>query len=256
MPDLYDYGDIYDITFSEAKSEFLKKHYAKAFEGRTLSTILDCSFGTGNLTICLAEMGYRVTGSDISESMLAQGRKTIGKKGLDIPLFQCDFRELSKTFSEKFDCVMTTGNALAHVSNDDAVKTLREMDKLVQPGGYLYLDSRNWEKILRDRNRFLAYPPVFQGDIRVNVVQLWDYLADGTMDFNLMYTFERENKIERKEVFTEHYYPLPLSIITDTLLELGYSDLQLRPHPDCFPKELKFEEMGWYYLLAQKPITR
>lgn len=47
MQDLYDYGEIYDITFSDVKSEFFKKRYARALANRKISTVLDCSFGAG-----------------------------------------------------------------------------------------------------------------------------------------------------------------------------------------------------------------
>ena len=34
---------------------------------------------------------------------------------------------------------MSTGNALAHGDHAGVVQTLREMDRLIRPGGYLYL---------------------------------------------------------------------------------------------------------------------
>lgn len=46
------------------------------------------------------------------------------------------------------------GNALPHVENRDVRKTLEQMDSLVKEGGWLYLDTRNWDKILKERNRF------------------------------------------------------------------------------------------------------
>lgn len=46
------------------------------------------------------------------------------------------------------------GNALPHVEDRDVRKTLEQMDSLVKEGGWLYLDTRNWDKILKERNRF------------------------------------------------------------------------------------------------------
>lgn len=62
---------------------------------------------------------------------------------------------------KQFDCVASTGNSLSHVQNADVLKALEEMDSLVKANGYLYLDMRNWEKILHERNRFFLYNPVF-----------------------------------------------------------------------------------------------
>lgn len=53
------------------------------------------------------------------------------------------------------------------------------MDRLVRPDGYLYLDTRNWDKILEDRQRFYRYHPVFHGTDRINLIQIWDYPDDG-----------------------------------------------------------------------------
>lgn len=36
----------------------------------------------------------------------------------------------------------------------DVLKTLEQMDALVKDGGYLYFDLRNWEKIVREKERF------------------------------------------------------------------------------------------------------
>ena len=73
---------------------------------------------------------------------------------------------------------------------------------------YLYFDLRNWDRIVRQKQRFYCYDPAFlpNGD-RVNLMQVWDHLPDGSITFNLLYTFERANKIFQKEHFEEHYYP-------------------------------------------------
>ena len=37
-----------------------------------MQSILDCSIGTGTPTYCLADLGYDICGSDLSETMLRQ----------------------------------------------------------------------------------------------------------------------------------------------------------------------------------------
>lgn len=162
-----------------------------------------------------------------------------------------DFREVSQKFSETFDCVASSGNSLAYVCNEDVVKTLHEMDKLVKPGGYLYLDSRNWEKILADRQRFYLYNPTFHGENRINLIQVWDYPDDGSMIFNLLFTFEKDGKLFQKEFFEEHYHPIPSKLIFDTLKEMGYEEVEPLPYPSI-AKERPFEELEWYTVLAHK----
>ena len=80
MADLYDFPEIYDERFSDRANRAYQSHYQKMFEGREIHSILDCSFGTGCLTFCLAELGYQVSGSDLSSTMLEHARKKAVQK--------------------------------------------------------------------------------------------------------------------------------------------------------------------------------
>jgi|LGVF01.1.fsa_nt_gb hypothetical protein len=85
---------------------------------------------------------------------------------------------------------MSTGNSLAHVTNEDVKTTLNEMGTLVKKGGYIYIDTRNWDRILRTKQRYYFYQPIFKNDERINVMQVWDYNSNDTITFNLLYAFE------------------------------------------------------------------
>ncbi len=249
--DLYDYPDIYDERFSEGANRAYREHYEKIFAGKDISDILDCSFGTGCLSFCLCELGYEVYGSDLSASMLEKAREKAKAKGFSVPLTRCDFRELSRNYGRKFSLVMSTGNALAHVSNDDVAKTLREMDSLVKPGGYLYFDSRNWEKELRNKTRIrYANPFIREDGTRVNYVQVWDYHENGSVTINVLHAHEKDGRIIRQDVFEENLNPFTLELATETLKELGYSDITVKPCP--WFSDAAFEDMGWYCLMAKK----
>lgn len=253
MASLYDFPDIYDERFSEKANTVYREHYQKMFSGCEITDILDCSFGTGDLTFELCELGYQVSGSDLSRTMLAKAEQKAEQKGFPVDLTCCDFRELSQHFCRDFSCVMSTGNALAHVDNPGVEQTLREMDRLVRPGGYLYLDSRNWDKVLKNRDRFLYYPPFIREDgVRVNCVQVWDYHPDGAMTANILNAYESEGKIIRQEVYEEHWMPFSIELVRSTLKELGYRDITIKPLP--YFQDLDFEEIGWYCLRARKPI--
>ena len=82
-------------------------------------------------------------------------------------------------------------------------------------------------------------------------MQIWDHNADGTITFNLLYTFERENRIVQKEVFEEHYHPFPLELVKGKLLDMGYQALDLKPVP-CNLTDRKFDKIDWYRIIAQK----
>ena len=251
MSKLYDRADIYDLIDSEKRTETIRKDWIQFLGDRQIHTFLDVSIGTGGMTLPLQELGITVYGSDLSESMLSRCEKKAAAKQKPAELHCSDFRDLSCWNGRLFDCVASTGNALGYVSNDDVIKTLRQMDLLVKPGGYLCFDSRNWEKIQRERQRFYLYNPFFRGETRINLVQVWDHHPDGSITFNLLYTFEHECKIVQKEIFEEHYHPFKLEMILHTLSEMHYGSVEIRPVP-CETAETDFEKMDWYRLIAQK----
>ena len=189
MASVYDRTDIYDLFDSPKKDAQTLSHWQTVFDGRPIRSALDVSIGTGSLTLPLGQLGVSLYGSDLSGSMLARCRKKADERGIAIDLRQSDFRDLTSHFDRSFDCVMSTGNSLAYVTNNEITGVLEQMDALVEPGGCLYFDLRNWDRIVGQKKRFYCYNPAFlpNGD-RVNLMQVWDHLSDGSIVFNLVYT--------------------------------------------------------------------
>ena len=252
MQKFYDKPDIYDLNESEEYLEVMKKHWERVLRNKKITSLLDVSIGTGGVTLPLAELGIRLYGSDLSDKMLAKCRTKALTRKTEIELQLSDFREITQTYSGRhFDCVASTGNSLPYVTNADIIKTLEQMDSLVQSGGYLYIDTRNWDKILQERPRFYLYNPMFDCDTRINMLQVWDYNNDGTMTFNILYTFEKDGKIFRKEQFEEHYFPVRQKLFIDTFSRLGYENIEVLPFPAIL-KSKDPTDYDWYSIIAQK----
>lgn len=251
MEEIYSRTDIYDLFQTVEYEEEIRKHWKVIQEETGIKTFLDCCIGTGNLTLPAAELGIEISGSDLSREMLDACKKKAQNKKYSVNLKQSDFRNLSKAFDGQFDCVGSTGNSLPHVNNEDILTTLEQMDQLVKKGGYLYFDMRNWDKILYEKKRFYLYPPQFKDEIRVNLIQVWDYNQDDTMDFHLLYTFEKENSIFQKEEFTEHYYPIKREMLIDKLKNMGYEDIKVMCHPTYF-QNVDLSRVDWYCVVAKK----
>ena len=251
MSKLYDRAEIYDLIENEKRTEIIRKDWKQFLGERKIHSLLDVSIGTGGMTLPLQELGIEISGSDLSEAMLSRCSVKAMAKNKPVELKCSDFRDLSCWKDRLFDCVASTGNALAYVSNEDVLMTLEKMDAHVRPGGYLCFDSRNWEMIQREKQRFYLYNPFFHNGTRVNLVQVWDHNPDGSITFNLLYTFEQKEKIVQKEIFEELYHPFTLRMAEEKLSELGYDKLYLRPVP-CDAPETDFEKMDWYRVIARK----
>ena len=250
MGSLYDRAEIYDLIENEERFQVYRRHWQQILDGAGIRSLLDVSIGSGSVTLPLAELGVEVFGSDLSGAMLARCREKAARRGYKVELRESDFRDLSCWSGMKFDCVASTGNSLPYVSNGEVLSVLARMDALVREGGWLCFDVRNWDRILRERQRFYLYNPFFDGETRVNLVQAWDYHPDDTMTFNLLYTFEQDCKIFQKEIFEEHYFPIPRRLLLDGLSRLGYREIR----QFCFPAFVNrdAEEAEWYCVLARK----
>jgi SAM-dependent methyltransferase len=78
----------YDVSSSHAVSDPLEAAAWRAALRATLpdpgATVLDVGTGTGSLGLLAAELGYRITGLDLSEGMLAKARAKAEARGLDM----------------------------------------------------------------------------------------------------------------------------------------------------------------------------
>ena len=252
MASIYDRTELYDLFDTPDRQAVYREHWHTLFAGKQVHTMLDVSIGSGSVTLPALELNVSLCGSDLSEPMLTACAQKLDSRGLAAELHQADFRELSIWAGRQFDFVVSSGSSLGYVENADVARVLRQMDALVAPGGWLCFDTRNWDYILQNRPRFYLYDPLFDGDTRINLIQVWDYELDGSVLFHLLYTFERENHIFQKEKFEEHYHPFSRALWEQTLSSLGYQNLQILPFPAQRPYA-PGSELDWYTVLAQKP---
>ena len=82
-------------------------------------------------------------------------------------------------------------------------------------------------------------------------MQVWDYHDDGTMTFNLLYTFERDRRIVQKEVFSEQYHPISKTLLLDLLKTMGYEQPEERNYP-AMQTIQPGTEPDWYCVIARK----
>ncbi|MHB8614299.1 MAG: class I SAM-dependent methyltransferase [Candidatus Dormibacteraceae bacterium] len=100
------------------------------------ATILDVATGTGGVAIALANAtAARITGVDISEAMLGQGRQRVRKTGLAGRIGLEQARAEALPFQpESFDAVSFT-YLLRYV--EDPAATIVELARVLRPGGHM-----------------------------------------------------------------------------------------------------------------------
>jgi hypothetical protein len=123
---------------------------------------------------------------------------------------------------------------------------------LVKQNGYLYIDIRNWDKIISEKERFFLYNPLVQGEQRTNVVLVKDFIDDEKIRFHFLYSFEKDNKIFKKEERVVEYYPIKKNLLICTLKELGFDEFELLSFINH--KITDFNDMDWYSIICKKVI--
>ncbi|MBR2583847.1 MAG: class I SAM-dependent methyltransferase [Thermoguttaceae bacterium] len=143
------------------------------------ASVLDCACGIGTQAIGLAALGYRVTGSDISDGELAEAARRAEKNGVDIHFEHADFCSLSDTFSERFDIVIAMDNALPHMLTGDALESaVRSIVGQVRPGGLFAASIRDYNSILADKPSY-SPPYIHKTNNGQRVCfQTWDWSGD------------------------------------------------------------------------------
>jgi SAM-dependent methyltransferase len=125
LADLYDleYAHDYDVPFWLSLAE------------REGGPIVEWGAGTGRLAVPLAEAGFDVTGVEISERMVEEGRKKDGT----VEWVRKDMRSAKLGRRYKF-AICAFNSFLCLLSVDDALAFLRNAREHLEPGGLLGIE--------------------------------------------------------------------------------------------------------------------
>jgi 2-polyprenyl-6-hydroxyphenyl methylase/3-demethylubiquinone-9 3-methyltransferase len=115
-------------------------------------SVLDVGCGGGILSEEFARVGCRVTGIDPSTPSLETARNHAAKEGLPIEYRQANGESIPFN-ADSFDVVVCC-DVLEHV--DDLEKTIREVARVLKPGGMFCYDTINRTKESHKANIFAA----------------------------------------------------------------------------------------------------
>ena len=99
--------------------------------------VLELGSGSGHLSACLAEAGYKVALLDFSEVALEKSKETFAHYGLVGTFINGDIFNLSQ-ITESYDLVWNSG-VMEHFSADDFVKILRSIRSISSSPNFLFL---------------------------------------------------------------------------------------------------------------------
>ena len=111
--------------------------------------VLDVACGWGRHSVSLARAGFRVTGLDLSETLLARGRKRAAAAGVEVDFVRGDMREIP--WRGRFDAVLSLYSSLGYfLSDDEDLRVLRGARDALRPDGAFVLETMHRDHIVGD----------------------------------------------------------------------------------------------------------
>jgi SAM-dependent methyltransferase len=150
-------------------------------------TILDVSCGIGTQAIGLAQRGFVVTASDLSEGAVARAKTEAQRRALEIDFSVCDMSTVHTHHQRLFDVVLSADNSITHLLNDDdLLLALRQMYECTRPGGGCLVTARDYDREDRGTGLVKPYGVREEGGKRYIIFQVWDFL-DGIYDMAMYF---------------------------------------------------------------------
>jgi SAM-dependent methyltransferase len=148
--------------------------------------LLDVPCGFGRHSVPLARAGYRVTGVDRSEALLAEARRRAGAERAP-RLVRADYRELP--FADAtFDAAINLFTSLGYLGDEEDTRALAEIGRVLRPGARLAIEIMHRDLLVREfreqdwrllgEGRLLLEQRTF--DAAAGLAQVTQTLIDGT----------------------------------------------------------------------------
>lgn len=186
--------------------------------------ILDLACGTGEITIELAQLGFSVSGVDLSDEMLLVAQEKAANRGLTIPFFQQNMAELEGL--GQFDCVTIFCDSLNYLQEEsDVVQTFQRVYQHLNEGGLLLFDVHS---IYKMEQVFANHTFAVNDD---EVSYIWNCFSGKhpySVEHDLSF-FVLDNQVGLYDRFDEFHYQRTYSVeqYTKWLKEIGFEVLEI-----------------------------
>lgn len=207
----------------------MAEFFHKIFSQNNIHMVLDCACGTGRHIPLFHSIGCHIFGSDISESMLAQARINLSGLGLEVSVFQADFRNLPVCFQQSIDAVVCLGAITFMEGEAEFLRAFKSMAQVLHPGGILVVTIMPADRQWKEKPRFIL------NSSRLDFSRIFaiDYYEDKAR-FNILDIQHSGEKSELK-VWSTELYPLLQDDLERLLLTAGFRVVDLYEAYDFSP---------------------
>lgn len=244
------FASVYDRLMTGVDYQGWAQFYHALMEryGLPRGKVCECACGTGSLTIPLSQMGYQMTGADLSADMLFEASQKARKAGAMIPFVKQDMRMLH--LHRQMDAVLSTNDGINYLSGESELRQFFEAAfRVLREGGGLFLDLSTPYKLRRVLGNH------FIGDEDEDVAYLWQnryHERENCVEMNLAIFVRQEGENYLRIGEQQRQYAHSREDISSLLCRCGFTDV-------AFFGDKRMEEPGEkecrWFVAARKPLA-
>ena len=149
----HDFASVRKNELKDSISERWLNEFGRFFSNNNQLDILDVGTGSGYFAILLSKAGHKLTGIDITESMLLEAETTAVDCGVEPRFIKMDAQELD--FEDNSFDVIVTRNLTWTLPEPQ--KAYAEWYRVLKPGGILLNFDADYAENVRNHNQKLSY---------------------------------------------------------------------------------------------------
>lgn len=218
------FASVYDLLMEDVPYDQYAAWIQLQAPANEYPTLLDIGCGTGTLTLMFHQIGYDVTGIDVSEEMLAIASERLQLAGINAPLFAMSMDEI-EGFSN-VDIATIPIDSINYLTDEQQViETFQRIYDLLRDGGKLLFDVHSVYKV---DDIFMQSPFTYDdGDI----TYIW-YTEKGEEDHSVHHDltfFVRDEQTNQYDRFDEQHFQrtYPIETYENWLKEIGFKQVNI-----------------------------
>jgi SAM-dependent methyltransferase len=208
---------------AESLSAVIKGH----FDGHP-KKVLDAACGIGTQALGLAQLGYRVSASDVSEAALEKASQFAAERGLSLEFWKADMRSVHEVFSERFDVAIACDNSIPHLLSDEEIlEAFKAFHQVLIPGGLAIISVRDYAEM--DLGGIQVHPRLVHDDngVRHVLCDVWEF-DGGKYSITIYVIVDQEGHYpEIQAIRSGSCYCVTIDKLRSLFLEAGFAQVDL-----------------------------
>jgi SAM-dependent methyltransferase len=187
--------------------------------------VLDVACGIGTQTLPLAARGFQMVARDLSRAAVIRLQREAVARHFVVDAGVADMRQVHSSVLGAFDVVIAFDNSVAHLLNDDDLRTaFQEFLAVLRPGGAFMCSVRDYDKFQRGEPATIDHGTREERGQIYSLAQQWSW--NDPMHYQSTLTVDREtpNSPARVVSTVSRFYAISTGRLLELMRESGFRE--------------------------------